>query len=443
MKVNWNVVVPIVTVVVVGVGTMVGVLFVQGRTVDPNTGEVVQTGVLSINSQPTGAAIYIDDRLQSATNQSISFLKTGTYKVELRKPGYIPWSKNIPVDEEKVTKIDAILWPAIPGPVPITNTGVLKPKLSPSKDKLAYAIKYSEEDKAGLWVLDTNKRAVFNNITTEFIQITRNTPNLDYSNAELVWSPDNTQILATLTDATNVVRNYLLDATRFNNNPPDITLTKDGLLDSWLKEYLARDILKEETVADDSQAVDLIKNSSIPIKWSTDSTFFLYGENGSGTIVQPQLSPDSTTPNSGTARRIPSQSSPMPSGNSLSSLQDNNTNESLLDYLSKRSQPIPQGTNVKVYDTKGKKTFELPYAMYYEWYPVEQKAEREIQHLMMVEDTAISMIESDGSNKSTVYAAAFSPGEVFIWPDGGRLIITANFNPRAGSEPNFYTINLR
>jgi hypothetical protein len=440
MKINWNVIVPIVTVAVVGVGTTIGVLFVQGRTVDPSTGKVVQTGVLSINSQPTGAAIYINDRLQSATNQNISFLKTGTYKVELRKPGYIPWSKNISVDDEKVTKIDAILWPAIPGPAPITNTGILNPKLSPSKDKIAYAIKYSEEDKAGLWVLDTNKRAVFNNITTEFIQITRNTPNLDYSKAELIWSPNNTQILATLTDATNVVRNYLLEATKFNSNPPDITLTKDGLLDSWLKEYLARDILKEETVAEDSQAVALIKNSSIPIKWSTDSTFFLYGENGSGTIVQSQPSPSPTPANSKTTKRT---TSPLPSNSGLTTLQDDSNKESLIDYLKKRSQPIPQGTTIKVYNTKSKKTFELPYAMYYEWYPVEQKAEREIQHLMMVEETAISMIESDGSNKSTVYAAAFNPSEVFIWPDGGRLIITANFNPRAGSEPNFYTINLR
>lgn len=431
MKINWHLIIPISTIIIVSVGTIIGVQFVQGNTINPTTGEVKETGVLSINSQPTGAAIYIDDRLQSATNTSISFLDTGSYKVRLTKEGYRPWEKMIGVNNQLVTKIDAILWPATPDPTPITTTGILNPILSPDKSKMIYAIKYSEEDKAGLWILDMNKKAVFNNTTTEFRQITRNTLTIDYSNATFIWSPDSTEVLATLTDASGTNRNYLLDITRFNNSPPDVTLSKTGLSNQWLKDYKMREQLLKEEIRGNQKVQDLIASSTIPVRWSYDGELMLYGVGGKGIVVEqsPTTSPSKTT----------ARSSAAPASTAETTTLD----MTLEQYISMQRSPLPEGVSVKVYNTQTEKTYDLPYAKFYEWYPVEEKAEREIQHLLMVEDTGISMIESDGQNKSTIYAASFDPASVHVWPDGGRLIISANFNPRAGSEPNLYTINLR
>lgn len=436
MNINWKLVIPLSTVLVVGIGTIIGVQFVQGNTINPSTGEVKETGVLSINSQPTGAAIYINERLQSATNTSISFLDTGTYKVRLTKEGYRPWEKAIDVNNQLVTKIDAILWPATPDPTPITTTGSVNPILSPDRTKIAYAIKFSEDDKAGLWILDMNRKAVFNNTTTEFRQITRNTLTLDYSNASLIWSPDSSQILATVNDASGSQKNLLLDITRFNNNPPDVTLSRSGLTNQWLRDYQQRELLVEEGVKDDPKIQEIISNSTIPLKWSYDGNLLLYGIGGSGIIVQNTPKPSATKPANNRT------SSPSPSATATPETVE--TPQTTLDeYIAQRRIPYAEGVSLKVYNVKTGKTYDLPYAKFYEWYPVEEKAEREIQHLLMVEDSGISMIESDGQNKSTIYAASFDPASVFIWPDGGRIIINANFNPRAGSEPNLYTINLR
>ena len=442
MNINWRIIIPISSILIVGTGTIIAVQFVRGNTINPTTGEITETGVLSINSQPTGAAIYINDRLQSATNTNISFLDTGKYNIRLTKEGYRPWEKQIIVNNQLVTKIDAILWPATPDPTPITTTGIVNPVISPDKTKIVYAIKFSEEDKAGLWILDMNKKAVFNNTTTEFRQLTRNNTNVDYSNAKIIWSPDSSEILASLTDATQTNRNYLIDISRFNNNPPDITLSLAGVANQWLKEYKERETLLKQDLKNNPKVQEIYSQSTIPVKWSYDGDLVLYGVGGSGIVVNqlelntPKATP-TKTPSKATASATPTQSTNLENPEALT---DNIT---LDEYLAIRKSPLPQEIQMKVYNTKTDQTYDLPYARFYDWYPVEEKVEREIQHLLMVEDSGISMIESDGQNKSTIYAASFDPTSVFLWPDGGRIIISANFNPNAGSEPNLYTISLR
>lgn len=443
-----NLLLTLLTIVVMIGGTAIGVFLVQGNTYDPETGTILEKGVLSVNSAPNGAAIYINDRLQNATNTSIPFLSTGDYKVRLTKEGYIPWEKEVQLNNETVTKIEAYLWPATPDPNPLTNTGVVNAVLSPDREKLIYAVKFSEDDKAGLWLLDMNKRAVFNNSTTSFTQLTRNSAKVDYSRATLIWSPDNTQVLATLVDADGIERNNLINVNQLNNNPADVTLTKSGLLDQWKTEYFNNITLIEDKIKDLQKAKQLIADSSVPVQWSYDNSLFLYGQNGKGIIVTPtptllasptartRTSPTPTSP----ATPITTSETPNPNTDILqASLKSLSYSEIMRSYIT----PYSDGTELFVYDIKKDVSYPLPFARTYTWYPQEESAEREIQNLMMVEEGAISMIESDGQNKSTIYAALFEPHQVFLWPDGGRLIISANYNPRAGSEPNLYTINLR
>lgn len=442
-----NLLLTLLTITVMIGGTALGVFLVQGNTYDPQTGTILEKGVLSVNSAPNGAAIYINDRLQNATNTSIPFLTTGEYRVRLTKEGYIPWEKSVKLNNDTVTKIEAYLWPATPDPNPLTNTGVVNAVVSPDREKLVYAIRYSEDDKAGLWLLDMNKRAVFNNSTTSFTQLTRNSTKIDYSQATLTWSPDNTQVLATLTDADNIERNFLININQLNNNPSDITLTKNGLLDQWKTEYFSNITLIEDKIKDNQKAKQLIAESTVPVQWSYDNTLFLYGQNGKGIIIaaSPSIFPSPT--NKG--RTAITTHTPSPASTATTtdptqdilqlSLKERSYSEIMTSYTSTYSE----GTELFVYDIKKDVSYRLPFARNYTWYPQEESAEREIQNLMMVEEGAISMIESDGQNKSTIYAALFEPDQVFLWPDGGRLIISANYNPRAGSEPNLYTINLR
>jgi len=418
-------------------------MLVQGYTFDTKTKQVVQTGVLIVNSVPSGAQIFIDDHPQNVTNTSISFLPTKDYKIKLTKEGYTTWEKQLTIDKQLTTEIEAIMWPAIPSVNPITNTGVVNVKLSPDRQKVAYAVKFSERDKAGLWVMDMAKRTVFTGPSTDFTQITKNSGNIDYSQAELLWSPDSKQLLATLQENSNpetkFTRNYLLDITKLNTSPSDITPTKEGTLNSWMDEIKSVQALRNIKLADDPKGVKIASDSAIPIRWSWDETMFLYATSPN------QAYPSASVKASQKPKIIPINQN-IKSATDSANIVDASIatiSAQYKVYSESQTATFSADMNIKIYDIKKKTSFDLPNATYYTWYPVEEKADREIQHLIMVEDGSLSIIETDGKNKSTIYSGPFENIHVFPWPDGGRLVFLTNFNSRAGVEPNLYTINLR
>lgn len=438
MDKKTRILVSLASVAILGLGTIIGVLLVQGYTFDAKSKKVVQTGVLVVNSVPNGAQIYIDGHYQNVTNTSISFLPAKKYNIRLTKEGYIPWEKEMTIDNQIISEIEAIMWPATPSVNPITNTGAVDVNISPDSQKAVYAVRFSEQDKAGLWVMDMAKRTVFSGPSTDFTQIARNTSLLDFSSAEILWSPDSKQILATLQEGnkpeTKYTRNFLLDISRLNSNPTDITLTKESQLKIWNEELTTIEDSRKAKLTTDPEAIKIASESAIPLKWSYDGTMFLYATKSSPSdtitekpkvVIVPNLSTKSASESATTKQNIAT---------------------SAAEYISKiesRTASLSADLNVKIYDTKKKQSFDMPKAQHYIWYPAEEKADREIQHLIMVDDGSISIIETDGKNKSTIYSGPFETNTVFPWPDGGRLVILTNFNSKAGSEPNLYTINLR
>ncbi len=440
MDKKTRILVSIASVIILGLGTIIGVLLVQGYTFDTKNKKVVQTGVLVVNSVPNGAQIYIDGHYQNITNTSISFLPARKYNIRLTKEGYIPWEKEMNIDNQIISEIEAILWPATPSVNPITNTGAIDVKLSPDMQKAAYAIRFSEKDKAGLWIMDMAKRTVFSGTSTDFTQIARNTSDLDFSSAQITWSPDSKQILATLQESKKpeprYTRNFLLDITRLNTNPLDITLTKDTQLKTWYDELTKIHNVRLSKLSLDAQGTKLASQSAIPIKWSYDETMFLYATQDSSMISSTQKPKVVVVPGL-TKPKTASQSA------NLAEAQTATASAEYIKLIDSPTASYSADLNIHVYDVKKKKSFDLPKAKYYAWYPAEEKADREIQHLIMVEDGSISIIETDGKNKSTIYSGPYEESTVFPWPDGGRLVILTNFNFKAGSEPNLYTINLR
>ena len=98
---------------------------------------------------------------------------------------------------------------------------------------------------------------------------------------------------------------------------------------------------------------------------------------------------------------------------------------------------LPDGqVDLKVYDLEDGKNYPLVKAMDYMWLP-------DSRHIILVEDSAISIIDFDGTNKAVIYAGKFDSKAVFPWPDSSRLVIISSFPTPTASEPNFYGINLR
>ena len=91
---------------------------------------------------------------------------------------------------------------------------------------------------------------------------------------------------------------------------------------------------------------------------------------------------------------------------------------------------------LNVYDLEEGKKYDLPSAKALLWLP-------DSRHIILVEDSTISIIDFDGTNKAIIYAGKSEDSFVFPWPDSSRLVIISSFPTPTASEPNLYGINLR
>lgn len=82
------------------------VLFVQGKKISLEHGHTELTGILAVETDPSGASIVINDIPEKETPGAVRFLKTGDYSVKLTKKGYRTWQKTLSVVAGKVTHIN-------------------------------------------------------------------------------------------------------------------------------------------------------------------------------------------------------------------------------------------------------------------------------------------------------------------------------------------------
>ncbi len=145
--------------IVIAIGTFV-FYFARGYRFDAEEFRFIPNGLLVTKSNPDGAQVFIDGELKTATNANI-FLPPGTYDVSIRKEGYIPWNKRLTVEKEIVTEADADLFKAVPSLSAVTFSSSFNPVPSSDFTKIAYVVPFdaqnsnAQDDKAGLWVLET------------------------------------------------------------------------------------------------------------------------------------------------------------------------------------------------------------------------------------------------------------------------------------------------
>lgn len=375
----------IATLLFIGLAASLAIFFAKGYTFSPKEKRIVGTGIISISSEPDSASVYLDGHLTTATNTTIPSLTPKTYQVKIIKEGFIPWEKSVEVREGLVSEVKTTLFPAIPTIYPLTFTGVANPVLSSDGSKLAYLV--TSGKKAGVWVWGMGKNQQLSFARNSEPRQIASSATLDFSKADLRWSPDSKQVLATLTDAT-----YLLDSDRLNTEPRDITAILEPTLKSWDEDTQTRDDARIDAVRD-LNARKVASDSAFVI-WSPDETKFI-------------------------ARKDP-----------LPQLPDKDSKEKTI-------------SDMKVYDLgEGEKVFgaakdyTLPPAKAYFWLP-------DSKHIILVEDTTISIVDFDGTNKAVIFAGSFLDNFVFPWPDSSRLVIISSLPTPTASEPNFYGINLK
>ena len=178
------------------VGATYAIKFAKGYRPSIKSKALEGTGLLSANSFPRGASVFINDKLTTATDDTLN-LPPGEYQVKIAKDGYTSWEKTIMLESELVTQTNARLFPSVPNLKPLTFSGCLNPTPSPDGQKIVFAVENATTDtKNGLYVLELNNNPLsFNSSAT---QITRSSQKYNFSESKLTWSPDSSEVLATL-----------------------------------------------------------------------------------------------------------------------------------------------------------------------------------------------------------------------------------------------------
>ena len=376
------------------------IFWTRGFKPDFKKGQIKRTGIIVASSIPTGAQVYLDDSLTSATNTNIGFLEPKTYKVKIEKDGYTTWEKEVEVKADLATEIKTLLFPLAPQIKPLTSTGAASPSLSPDSSKIVYG---TSGERGGVYLL------LMGQTPLPFRQDTRllakNQGSFDFSKATYHWGPDSKQIIARFeNEKGESLANLLIDTDKSEQEPRDITGSLAATLNSWQDQINSRA---------QTQALTLPQN----IK---DATAEAKSVNSSQPTVNSQKLSVNREP------ITVNQLNYFPTGLIFS------PDEEKVLYKNKEGK-------YKVYDTKNKKEYTLPDfsdLLNVSWYP-------DSNHLVIIRKDLVTIIEADGANNMTVFSGKFEDGFVFANPTGDRLIILTTLTQTEGTPANLYSINLR
>jgi hypothetical protein len=356
------------------------------------------TGLLVMTSTPNGARVFINDNLTTATDDTIN-LPPGEYDVRIEKDGYYPWKKHVVLKKEAVTKTDALLFPVAPKLEAATLLGAEDPLIDPTGSFIAYKVASSSADNNGIYILNLGNRSIlpFGSSTKQIV-----TDKIDnFSNAHLEFSPDGSQILATITTLTET-HIYLLKSDSLNTEPENVTLTSDQVRQQW--QIIKTQLDQKFAVGLPSASRKFILDNFDDMKLSPEGDKILY------TASQSAQMPSFINP-------------PLPSTNSTPETRT-------LTKGSAYVYQIKEDKNYLLYTPSENE--KLPNFI---WHPSSA-------HVLFVQDKRIFAMEYDGGNKTTLYSGPFEPNFLYAWPDGSGLIILTNFNDET-VPANLYRVGLR
>ena len=379
------------TIIIVGIiGTLV-ILYARGYrlTSSDDSLSIGPTGLLVANSDPTGGQVFVNGELETATDNTIS-LAPNTYDIEIKKEGYLTWSKRITIERETVTQIDAFLLPQAPSLSAITFSGVVNPAVSQDLTKVAYVIPPSTDtiEKAGLWVMETT------NLPLGFNRDPRQVTDGDLTEAEYEFSPDGRQILLTTSTGT-----FLLEVSELTTQSQRINIasTVDTILEEWELDRMKKLEAQIGPLADEIESI--LARKAVGIRFSPDENRILYTASGSATIPEdliPELPGSSTQ-------------------------EQNRTLQDGLTYV----YDIREDRNFKVGDS-GETLYWLPNSL----------------NLVIPEENKINVMDYDGTNRVTFFSGSYVFPHAYPSTSANRILILTNFGS-SDSLNNMYWLGLK
>jgi hypothetical protein len=443
-KFNTGVVYTFFSALIILVGTALAIQYAQGRYRFTQDGLSKETGLLSANSFPTGAQIFVNDRLVSATDDTL-YLKPGEYQVKIQKEGYHTWEKNLTVEGALVTQTNAQLFPIVPGLTPLTFSGVKNISPSPDGQKLIfYTDTATNQTKNGLYVLDlSNSLMIFQR---DAIQVSEDSTLLDLENAKFIWSPDSSEIML-ITDN----KEMLLSTNKKNDLKllTDVSFKKKQILSAWEEEIYLRERQFLSKFPD--EIIRIATESAHNVYLSPDKDRIIYTADENLSIPEDLIPPVLATSTQPESRNIEANKiyiydreedknfyvgdEATDSGVIKMLLADDLFNKSPINLQSSPSAFLDLQATSSDQTADNYESYYTPlYSPTYQWMP-------DSKHILMGRGNQVNIKTFDNTNNTTVYSGPFADGFVYPWPDGSKLLILASFSP--DTPVNLYAVDLK
>lgn len=376
-------------------------IFARGYRLDTanNQFTIKATGILSVTSKPRLANIYVNELLKGTSDNTIN-LNPGSYHVKITKDGFYSWEKNIQIQKEIVSPVDAQLFRISPELKNITQNGIINPRVSPDGNKIIYAIASSSADnkESGLYILEINEFSILlGRYNPRFLS--PNLPSIDWSKYTYEFSPNSHQIIAHSTiKNSNSTYLFSLDQSLTSKNITDISSKSSIVKESWQSDL--QQIVEAKLEKVPLPLTRLIATSSATLSLNSTNDKILYQANNNGILDENIITPLPLKTNTQTQSR---------------SLIKNNY------YV----YDLKEDANFLIGDTSISNLSWIPNS----------------NNLIFTQDKNIRVCDYDSTNYQTIYTGYTPIKNILTALDGYKIIISHAVNSK--SLPNLYSLTIR
>lgn len=379
------------TVIIVGIIGVIAILYARGYRLQNGDENLTlgPTGLLVANSEPKAAQVFVNGDIKTATDNAIS-LSPGTYNISIRKEGYQSWDKEVTIEKEAVTQVDAFLISQAPSLTALTFSGAVNPVFSEDFSKIVYVVPQAEDniERAGLWIIETV------NLPLGFNRDPRRITDGDLTNATYEFSPDSREVLLITSNGI-----FLLNISQFTpqNERVNIALQVETIREEWAQIEASRLAAK---IAPLPEEIEQIFAASVEgVSFSPDENRILYKATSEATIPE------------GIVRQLPGSSTQEQSRTLVAGKM----------YV----YDIREDRNFKVADED-----ELVY-----WLP-------NSLNLVSPATGRITVLDYDGTNRKVVFSGNYMYPHAYPSTNANRLLILTNFGA-SEAVSNLYWLSLQ
>lgn len=404
---------------------------------------ITSTGIISANSAPQAAKIFVNGELRGVTDQNIT-LSPGQYTVKITKEGFTDWEKTVKVLGEIVVSIDAVLFPKNPSLSPLTNLGIAKALPVGQSDNMLIFVDNEDVERDGIYMLEGNTRRLSLLSPLKTVVLKSLLPeNINLASSEVKFAADYSEGVFTFPTEDNTARySYVLSLEGNNEEPFEVTESQETILQAWERNK-QRDLQKIlETFPKPIKAV--ATDSFRIISFSSDETKILYQAKADveiPVVIKPRMIGANQTEESRTLvpnrvyvyDRKEDRNYEIPVNQEKISQAEPSPSPTIFPEQFESVETDFEATNTPNIDIANYNRTDI--FDYIQWYPSSR-------HLVVNEENNISVIQYDGTNSQSVYSGPYE-SSFFGLNSDWKLLILANLNPSNNRYGDIYEVGIR